>query len=368
MNTNGTNGTSSPYGRATKKHTPREEVDMRPVEGIGSLSEDPFLDAEIVDRGLSSPQMTRPLIRISVRSFYSIQKVRILTGNRLAANFRARIGLSSNQKEEEVEEAADLLKEIRLAYRSITEGIVHLRGNNFRPDDQGIITNLAEAKAIKAYLDLEANEKKQQQAIEEELLNHAIWTNWLINVKGCGPIMSAILISELDIREADYVSSFWKIAGYDVGPDGRGRGKYQEHLIDHVYVDANGETQTRKGITFNSFLKTKLYVLGCSFLRSKSPYADDYRNYKHRLETVHPRMNVANDKVINPDTGRPIASKAHRHSMAMRYMVKMFLRDLWTEWRQLEGLPVSGTYDEVHNQHEHGAGPGPDGSRRNRPS
>ena len=31
--------------------------------------------------------------------------------------------------------------------------------------------------------------------------------------------------------------------------------------------------------------------------------------------------------------------------MATRYAVKMFLRDLWVAWRQLEGLPVSEPYE-----------------------
>jgi hypothetical protein len=40
-------------------------------------------------------------------------------------------------------------------------------------------------------------------------------------------------------------------------------------------------------------------------------------------------------------------SKGHRHNMAVRYMIKIFLIDLYNEWRSLEGLPVAPTYNEA---------------------
>jgi hypothetical protein len=46
-------------------------------------------------------------------------------------------------------------------------------------------------------------------------------------------------------------------------------------------------------------------------------------------------------------TGGPApwgASPAHRKAAANRYMVKMFLRDLWEAWREIEGLEVRPPY------------------------
>jgi hypothetical protein len=48
-------------------------------------------------------------------------------------------------------------------------------------------------------------------------------------------------------------------------------------------------------------------------------------------------------------------SKGQRHNMAMRYMVKMFLIDLYTKWRTLEGLPVSVPYSEAKLGIKHAA-------------
>jgi hypothetical protein len=49
-------------------------------------------------------------------------------------------------------------------------------------------------------------------------------------------------------------------------------------------------------------------------------------------------------------------SQAHRHAAAVRYMVKMFLLDLWREWRKMEGLEVCPSWAEregiVHHKEE----------------
>ena len=98
--------------------------------------------------------------------------------------------------------------------------------------------------------------------------------------------------------------------------------------------------QLKKGITFNPFLKTKLVgVLGSSFLRAgENVYSTIYRDYKNRLEN-HPKHI---DK-----------SKGHRHNMAVRYMVKQFLVDLHSAWREIEGYPATLTYQEAKLGHKH---------------
>jgi len=75
-----------------------------------------------------------------------------------------------------------------------------------------------------------------------------------------------------------------------------------------------------------------LGVLASSFLRAgDNRYSQIYRNYKNRLE------NHQSHKEKTP---------GHRHNMAMRYMIKRFLVDLYVEWRTLEGLEVMPEYSE----------------------
>lgn len=39
-----------------------------------------------------------------------------------------------------------------------------------------------------------------------------------------------------------------------------------------------------------------------------------------------------------------LATKAHAHNRAQRYIEKRFLRDLWVEWRRREGQSATGSH------------------------
>ena len=97
----------------------------------------------------------------------------------------------------------------------------------------------------------------------------------------------------------------------------------------------------RDSITFNPFLKTKLVgVLAASFLKAGGDYSKIYNDYKHRLES---RDDWKEE------------SKGHRHNAALRYMIKMFLADLYNVARPLAGLPVAPTYQEEKLGRKHSA-------------
>ena len=148
--------------------------------------------------------------------------------------------------------------------------------------------------------------------------------------------MAGVIISEIDIHKAKYPSSLQMYAGLDVVVDeegnGTGRSKKAEHLVDKEYVAKDGTVKTKKSITYNPFLKTKLCgVLAPSFIKAgkDNTYAKIYYDYKHRLEN-HPAHQEK--------------TKLHRNNMALRYTVKRFLVDLHIAWRTLEGLSVSEEY------------------------
>jgi hypothetical protein len=97
-------------------------------------------------------------------------------------------------------------------------------------------------------------------------------------------------------------------------------------------------------------------VLATSFLRAgDNPYRVVYDNYKHRLEQ-HPNWQ---DKVIPQEKGKDKvqSEKGHRHNAALRFMVKVFLIDLYAKWREIEGLPVSLPYHEAKLGMVHGGEP-----------
>jgi hypothetical protein len=279
----------------------------------------------------------RENLRTMVRGAYDIQKLRISMGNRIVGQFKKKLGQEAGETEEDSIDAEGkvILETLRLSFHKMADGVASgfVTPKKFKAD--GVISNYTEYCLVAEYTELDDQEKKHFRRLEHVLLGFDIYNEFLEPIKGIGPAMAGVLISEINIAAATYPSSLWAYAGLDVAGDGRGRSRRREHLVERVYTNKEGEQATRMGITFNPFLKTKLMgVLASSFLRAGKKdnlYRDIYDGYKHRLES-------------NPAHAEK--SKGHRHNMAMRYTVKQFLTRLHIAWRTLEGLPVSAPYHE----------------------
>jgi hypothetical protein len=273
-------------------------------------------------------------LRAYVRGLYDLQDHRMRTGSRVISNYKSKLGLKPGMKEEELEEKArNFLKQIKSSYSKITQGIGKLPTlKKFTGD--AIISSYAELVLIDQFIEVQRKEEQGFRRLKMLLLEFPIYSNFLINVTGVGPAMSGVIISEIDIEKAEYPSSLRKLAGIDVGPDGKGRSKKEAHLIDVDYIDKNGDEKTKKSITYNPFLKTKLTgVLAGLFIKcGNERYSKVYYDYRNRLDN-HP---VYKDE-----------SKKHKQSMANRKMLNMFLQDLYVAWRTLEGLPLSKPYHEA---------------------
>ena len=281
-------------------------------------------------------------IKTMVRGAYDIQKLRIQMGNRIVGNFKAKLGQKPSEPETELDvEGKKILKLLRERFKKITDGVKTFpRQATFKGDE--IISDYTELCLLAQYVDLESEEARHFARLGSILRDYPIFTVFLDKVKGIGPAMAGVIVSEIDISKAKYPSSLWAYAGLDVAADGQGRSRKKEHLVERDYTDKDGKPAKRVGITFNPFLKTKLTgVLASSFLRSGNErYGKLYNDYKHRLE---------NDEKWKE------RSKGHRHNAAMRYMVKQFLVDLYRAWRPLEGLEVVPDYNEAKLGHRHAA-------------
>lgn len=281
-------------------------------------------------------------IKTMVRGAYDIQKLRIQMGNRIVGNFKAKLGQEPGKPESELgAEEVKILKRLREHYKKITDGVKTFpRQANFKGDE--VISDYTELCLLAQYVDLETEEARHFARLGSILRDYPVFSQFLDNIKGIGPAMAGVIISEIDITKAKYPSSLWAYAGLDVAPNGDGRSRKKEHLVEWDYTDKDGNPAKRVGITFNPFLKTKLMgVLSGSLLRAgNEKYGKIYNDYKHRLESHEKYKDV---------------SKGHRHNMALRYMVKMFLVDLHVAWRTIEGLPVSQTYHEAKLGHKHAA-------------
>jgi len=274
----------------------------------------------------------REKIKPIVRGCYDIQKLRIEMGNRIVAVMKHKLGQNPGETEQAIDlKGQIILKTLRSEHKRIADGAKTISLKSLSGYE--LISDMADFAMANHYESLCRAEEDNFKFLEKVISEVPIYKDWMKDVKGIGRALAGVIISEIDISKATYPSSLWKYAGLDVGPDGRGRSRRKEHLIDQEYIDREGKAKTKKSITFNPFLKTKLCgILGPSFLKCKSPYADLYYDYRNRLEN-HP--------AYKDD------SKGHRHNMAIRYIVKMFLKDLYIQWRTAEGLSVADMYSEA---------------------
>lgn len=148
----------------------------------------------------------------------------------------------------------------------------------------------------------------------------------MTEVKGVGKLLAAKIVALIDITVPTTVSKLWRYAGYGVV-------ETEDEKTGEKIGKREWPTKGEK-IHYNKRLKTTLYLLATSFLRTNSPYRrvyDDAREYYDRT--------------------RPDWTKGHKHAASMRKMIKMYLAHLWSTWRVIEGLPIRSPY--VHEKLGH---------------
>lgn len=268
-----------------------------------------------------------------------------------------------------------------------------------------LIGSIYEFRLAETYNSLLRTEQQATSALEVEVKKHPMWDRFFADVVGCGPLMAAVCLSYFDVHKARHPSSFWKYAGLDVV---NGEGRSRRHTEEREYLSKDQKIEKKMGLTFNPTLKTKLVgVLGPCIIKlsrekkvkgsdvSGAPigYAKMYYDYKERISNrMNDYTNIFNGitdndgKVIPTDKAlrvinniyKPVGwihatgfeidangvlvltmsdgsiaeiknnqySDLHKHRMAMRYMMKQFVRDLWISWRTYEGYDIGNPYYE----------------------
>lgn len=184
---------------------------------------------------------------------------------------------------------------------------------------------------------------------------------------------------------------YWK--GHEVTIKRVGRSRKEGCLVKRTYTDRHGVETERNSITFNPLLKTKLVgVMSPNFLKASKTLVDGMPSNGPERESMALKLGFEADKDCKLDVKHQVnaflrengydvvvvrskygaiyddyknrirqmpahadKSPNHTHNMALRYVVKRFLADLYVAWRTLEGLPVMPEYSVAKLGLEHGA-------------
>jgi hypothetical protein len=152
-----------------------------------------------------------------------------------------------------------------------------------------------------------------------------------IQIKGLGPMTIAYLLVYVDITKAQYASSLWKYIGFD-------KPSYERYTKG----ESGGGNKT---------LRTVLYTMADSMIKTRAVYRDVYDAEKQKLENS---MKVTKSRNTQGKLIECIWSQTkpcHRHGAGIRKMIKHFLADFWFVWRKLERLPTPDLYVEARLGH-----------------
>lgn len=223
-----------------------------------------------------------------------------------------------------------------------------LTERTFDADDAAMFVGIADAA------------REQEKRIEKELLKvlkrFPVYTEWLAGVKGVGPIAAGWIVGEFDIERATTVSKLWQFSGMNPGMViGKKRVENKDGSFSFIPTNEmiRGDKMTPGFVApFNKRLRTALLgVMADGFIKAQNHYCMTfYYPYKERLAQSEREVTHLKKEVAWKDV-----SKGHRDSAAKRYMVKMFLADLYAAWRKIEGLPVREPYQEQYLGHKHAA-------------
>lgn len=260
-----------------------------------------------------------PRLRFLVETYYDIQKLRIMTGNRIGR---------------------------------------YTKLFNIDPKELG---SVGETHLENYQLTLE---KSIIRELKKELPQYNIYL-WLRTVKGIGPVLAAGLIGWIgDISKFPNTSHLWSYAGLAPG----------QHRKIGEKSNWNSSLKTHCWKISESFVKTKgpyreLYLAfkkqdfekhpvpvceKCGLvlqlvLVDKVKKGQGVNEEKKDLTYIVKNLDGTahshgKDKNNNKIKFRVQYSPAHIHARAERKTVKLFLSHLWLEWRKLEGLPITEPY------------------------
>lgn len=174
---------------------------------------------------------------------------------------------------------------------------------------------------------------KMERKIEKHLrsMPHPI-IHAALEIHGLGYLSIAQILCYVEIEKARYASSLWSYVGLDKPSHKR-----------YTKNESGGGNKT---------LRTQLYAMAESFIKSRNVYRDVYDNEKLKLEASENITTSRNTQGHLIECKWSETKPSHRHGAAIRKMIKHFLADFWYVWRTLEGLDTPMLYPEAKLGHK----------------
>lgn len=260
---------------------------------------------------------------------------------RLVSKRRKHIASSSDPREE--------LRSLVMQHKALTRAsvaITHMASDRKRLDDNGDPTG--EVVACRLPSDVQIAFKSLAQDVAKKKAAHLesamtaqlkqipVYQHFLRHVFGVGPVVSAYLVSEIDIHRAVKSSALRRFCGLAV---------------------INGRLERRtKGVKsgYSSEMRTRLYQAFSAMWKNGIGKGKTCKYLQIWIDAKHRKMQMATDGKIQNGTGKTVSAKGYAHSYGWHKAADVFIEDLYVVWRALEGLDVWPSYYAAKLGYEHG--------------
>lgn len=183
-------------------------------------------------------------------------------------------------------------------------------------------------------------ERRIKSTVAAKLRDIPLWEEWLKDVKGIGPIITANLMNGIgDISKFATISKVWRYCGMAV-------------------VEGRAERATKgQKMHFSPRMKALMFLIGESFVKTKGGYRKIYEDCRAEYaEKWLTPEDCGSTGCKNKGGGKCMAG--HQNNAAKRKTVKIFLAHLFQVWNELEGREVRdvfiiGRHDHKGNRHSH---------------
>ena len=249
-------------------------------------------------------------IRLLTESYYDLQHLRIETFNRIVAYVKSHERIetqvidASHHYVETHKKTADNTKKFSTIANQMVNGKIEV------PADIGNI--------VWYHNMLHETEKELAKRLNAWSSKHPIRIRYLSLIRGIGPVFSSALIAWLSpISRFDNISRLWSYSGL-----------------------APGQKRVRgQKLGYNPRLKTLMWKIASSFEKQNAKRSVYRKLYDEKKKYLLKRPDLA--KAIRK---KEKGARLHVRLLAMRFVEKRFLANLWLTWRAMEKLPVTKPY------------------------
>ena len=205
-------------------------------------------------------------------------------------------------------------------------------------------------KTLNSYLsDVQSLAIKAHKRMAKCLTRFEVYNRYLSNLQDFPADISACLISEINIEIADTVGKLWQYAGLNADMI-EGKLESEDEDGNRIVVDT-GKMIPGNRVTpgykqpFNGKLRTTLMVrLSTVFIRNESDFA---------LKCYYPERDALLRSTELSHRGVPWCDETSTQieNEARRRMMREFMKELYIEWRVIEGLSLKALPQDEYVGH-----------------